>query len=116
MVNGGGLEYLNISRPRCCILKNGLAATGAGFGSRLRLLNMRLRGAIGNESAAAIAKCRSLPQKWHLALWQEVSISGWEAGSLQLHTATGGNVMIKEEDRLTIGPAWASGDHARTDV
>lgn len=79
ILSGGGLEYLSMSSLSWCIHGDGLAAIGAGFATRLRILNFRLCRTIDDESIAAIAKGCPLLQEWNLALCHEVRISGWES-------------------------------------
>ncbi|CAK9137477.1 unnamed protein product [Ilex paraguariensis] len=83
VVSGGGLEYLNVSNLAWCIHGDGLAAIGAGFATRLRILNFRLCRAITDESIVAIAKGCPALQEWNLALCHEIRIQGWE--SIGLH-------------------------------
>ncbi|KAA8550503.1 hypothetical protein F0562_002187 [Nyssa sinensis] len=79
IVSGGGLEYLNVSCLRWSICGNGLMAIGAGFATRLRILDFRISRTISDESVAAIAKGCPLLQEWNLALCHEVRLSGWES-------------------------------------
>ncbi|GMH25810.1 hypothetical protein Nepgr_027653 [Nepenthes gracilis] len=154
IASGRGLEYLNISNLSWCIRGDGLGKIGAGFATRLKVLNLRLCRSMGSESVAAIAKgCPSL-QEWNLAWCHEVRLSGWESIALncrnleKLHVnrcrnlcdrslmalrngcrklsvlyMSGcprissnaieffrlfrGDVTIKKEEVLTVGPAWA---------
>ncbi|CAK7349201.1 unnamed protein product [Dovyalis caffra] len=80
IVSGGGLEYLNVSRMNWWISGvTTLAAIGAGFATRLRILNLWLCRTVDDESIAAIAEgCPSL-QEWNLALCHGVRIAGWQS-------------------------------------
>ncbi|KAJ4847771.1 hypothetical protein Tsubulata_014881 [Turnera subulata] len=63
----GGLEYLDLCGLSWCMNGDGLAAIGLGFAARLKMLNMRVCRAVGDESIMAIAKgCPSL-EEWNLA-------------------------------------------------
>ncbi|KAJ4967717.1 hypothetical protein NE237_014418 [Protea cynaroides] len=153
VVSGGGLEYLNVSGPSCCIRGDGLAAIGAGFAMRLRILNLRMCRNVSDGSVVAIAKGCPALLEWNLALCHEVKFPGWEAIGLNCHnleilhvnrcrnlcdhgfqalrdgcnrlsvlymhrscrvTVTAielfkcirGNVEIKEEELMYIGPKW----------
>ena len=80
IVNGGGLEYLNVSNLRWCIAGDGLAAIGgAGLGTKLRVLNLRMCRSVSSESVAAIAKGCPFLQDWNLSICHEVKIPGWKA-------------------------------------
>ncbi|KAK9282567.1 hypothetical protein L1049_005488 [Liquidambar formosana] len=79
IVSGGGLEYLNVSSLVWCVHGDGLAAIGAGFAMRLRVLNLRMCRTVSDESIVAIAKGCPLLEEWNLALCHEVRISGWES-------------------------------------
>lgn len=85
IVSGGGLEYLNISNLNWAIPGNGLTAIGAGFATRLKILDLRLCRSIGDESIMAIAKGCPLLQEWNLALCHEIRIQGWESIGLNCH-------------------------------
>lgn len=85
IVSGGGLEYLNVSNLRWCITGDGLAAIGAGLGTKLRVLNLRMGRLVSSESVAAIAKGCPLLQEWNLALCHEVKIPGWKAVGENCH-------------------------------
>ncbi|XP_043696995.1 F-box/LRR-repeat protein 12 [Telopea speciosissima] len=153
VVSGGGLEYLNVSALSSCIRGDGLAAIGAGFAMRLRILNLRMCRSVSDESVVAIAKGCPALHEWNLALCHEVKLSGWEAVGFNCHnleilhvnrcrnlcdrgfqalrdgcnrlsvlymhrcccvTVTAielfkyirGNVKIKEEELMYIGPKW----------
>uniref|UniRef100_A0A5B7BQ23 Putative F-box/LRR-repeat protein 12 n=1 Tax=Davidia involucrata TaxID=16924 RepID=A0A5B7BQ23_DAVIN len=85
IVSGGGLEYLNVSNLPWSICGDGLTALGAGFATKLRILNFRTCRTIGDNSVVAIAKGCPLLQEWNLALCHEVRISGWESIGLNCH-------------------------------
>lgn len=85
IVSGGGLQYLNVSSLSWCVHGDGLGILGAGFGKRLRFLNMRLCRSVKDDSVSAIAKgCPNL-QDWNLALCHEVRVSGWQSIALNCH-------------------------------
>lgn len=85
IVGGGALEYLNVSNLSWSIHGDGLAAIGAGFATKLRVLNLRLCRTIGDESVGAIAKgCPSLVE-WNLALCHDIRVAGWESIALNCH-------------------------------
>lgn len=79
IVSGGGLEYLNISCVSCSIKGGDLAPIGTGFATSLKILNLRMCRAVGNESIMAISKGCPLLQEWNLALCHGVTVTGWEA-------------------------------------
>ncbi|KAA8543598.1 hypothetical protein F0562_021656 [Nyssa sinensis] len=76
IVSGGGLEYLTVSNLSWSICGDGSAPVGAGFATKLRILNFRMCRTIGDDSVVAIAKGCPLLQEWNLALCHEVRISG----------------------------------------
>lgn len=79
IVSGGGLEYLNVSRVNMWISGATLAVIGAGFATRLKILNLWLCRTVGDESIAAIARGCPLLQEWNLALCHGVRIAGWQS-------------------------------------
>lgn len=83
IVSGGGLEYLNLSSLSWSIWGDGLTAIGAGFTTKLRILDLRLCRTIGDELVFAIAKGCPFLEEWNLALCHEVKLTGWE--SIGLH-------------------------------
>ncbi|KAL3516288.1 hypothetical protein ACH5RR_023190 [Cinchona calisaya] len=85
IVSGGGLEYLNLSCISWCILGDGLRAIGAGFATKLKVLDFRLCRTIGDKSIIAIAKGCPLLQEWNLALCHEITKAGWEAIGVHCH-------------------------------
>ncbi|KAM1458140.1 hypothetical protein ACFX13_036091 [Malus domestica] len=85
IVSGGGIEYLNLSGLILQNGRNGLAAIGRGFASRLKILNLRLCRTIGDESIVAVAECCPLLQEWNLALCHEVRIVGWSSIGINCH-------------------------------
>ncbi|KAK6947474.1 Leucine-rich repeat [Dillenia turbinata] len=79
IVSGGGLEYLNLSSLSWSVSGASFAAIGAGFATKLKILDLRLCRTIIDESVMAIAKECPLLQQWNLALCHEVRISGWQS-------------------------------------
>ncbi|KAK3039836.1 hypothetical protein RJ639_028229 [Escallonia herrerae] len=85
IVGGGGLDYLSVCNLSWQILGDGLRAIGAGYASKLRILNFRLCRTLSDESVMAIAKGCPLLQEWNLALCHEIRESGWESIGLNCH-------------------------------
>ncbi|XP_027162985.1 F-box/LRR-repeat protein 12 [Coffea eugenioides] len=85
IVSGGGLEYLNLSCLWWCIGRDGLTAIGAGFATKLKVLDFRSCRTIGDNSIIAIAKGCPLLQEWNLALCHEITRAGWEAIGVNCH-------------------------------
>ncbi|KAF4373919.1 F-box/LRR-repeat protein 12 isoform X1 [Cannabis sativa] len=85
LVSGGGLEYLDVSSLSWHVGRDGLVAIGAGLGSSLKILNLRLCRTVGDESISAISKGCPLLQEWNLALCNEVRISGWVSIGMNCH-------------------------------
>lgn len=85
IVSSGGLEYLNVSCLSWCILGDGLTAIGAGFTTKLRILDFRCCRTIENNSIVSIAKGCPLLQEWNLALCHEIRTAGWEAIGVNCH-------------------------------
>lgn len=79
IVSGGGLEYLNVSRVNWWRSGDTLAVIGAGFATRLKILNLWLCRTVGDESIAAIARGCPLLQEWNVALCHGVRIAGWQS-------------------------------------
>lgn len=79
IVSGGGLEYLNVSRVNWWRSGDTLAVLGAGFATRLKILNLWLCRTVGDESIAAIARGCPLLQEWNVALCHGVRIAGWQS-------------------------------------
>ncbi|KAK7854442.1 f-box/lrr-repeat protein 12 [Quercus suber] len=77
IVSGRGLEYLNISGVSCRIKGGDLAPIGTGFASSLKILNLRMCRAVGDESI--------MLQEWNLALCHGVTITGWKAIAFNCH-------------------------------
>ncbi|GAB2262873.1 hypothetical protein Droror1_Dr00003870 [Drosera rotundifolia] len=85
IVSGGKLEYLNTSILSWSIHGDGLAAIGAGYATRLRILNMRLCRTVGNDVVTVISKGCPMLQEWNLALCHEVGLPGWQSIALNCH-------------------------------
>lgn len=84
IVSGGGLKFLDIYGISW-LPRDGLAALGAGFCAKLKILNLGMCRTIGDESIAAIAKGCPLLEEWNLSLCREVRTSGWESIGVNCH-------------------------------
>lgn len=85
IVDGGGLEYLSVMSLPWCIYGDGLYGIGAGFASKLKVLNLRMCRCVGDDSIVAIAKGCPLLEEWNLALCHEVRVLGWESIGLNCY-------------------------------
>lgn len=85
IVSGGGIEYLNVSCLSWCILGDGLMAIGAGFSTKLRVLDFRCCRTIEDNSIISIAKGCPVLREWNLALCHEIRTAGWEAIGANCH-------------------------------
>ncbi|XVF81349.1 hypothetical protein PTKIN_Ptkin15bG0148200 [Pterospermum kingtungense] len=77
IVSGGGLKFLNIAGMSWLNFRDGLAAIGNGFASRLKILNLRMCRTVSDASIDAISKGCPKLQEWNLGLCHEVRLPGW---------------------------------------